>query len=414
MLDIISAVADAAKALPKQTADNLSKIFSGGREVSQQRTPQERLFHKLQPFVNFLEVIRDTIKLHHRMTIARNIEPWNGPRGVVLSNTIERAYQKPVQIYNKTGKELVGLQTTFPQEVQDGYSSRNQIKADTVKTMAQAVQADLDRLLQVAGMLGFFFPGSPMWETRRKLREHGKYHHSDGFWTSFQNAEWGVVSATSMGMYMGKVEVADRKGNTKLKTMELGSVTSNPTFESERSPDGSTSARTELQWQAHQKLDDERTRALVGNVSPGTPGWRELVTKPMAPRVNYEGQFIVQSHRNSKLLKYSKLYPLYLWLRAGFHTYMSDLWNVAEMVSYLCFITAFVFKIKMNLEEAPTIQRVYDTLLSMKAETTSEVAEQDIVQVEDVLAVHIETFKQYTYYYMITLVPNSMLMWFKL
>ena len=50
----------------------------------------------------------------------------------------------------------------------------------------------------------------------------------------------------------------------------------------------------------------------------------------------------------------------------------------------------------------------------MKAETTSEVAEQDIVQVEDVLAVHIETFKQYTYYYMITLVPNSMLMWFKL
>eukprot|EP01043_Picozoa_sp_COSAG02_P069903 COSAG02_NODE_12175_length_1585_cov_1.150740_1_plen_473_part_01 len=138
VLDILSAIAGAAKALPMQTAANLSKIFSGSQEVAQPRTPQERLFHKLSPFVNFLEVIRDTIKLHQRMTVARNIEPWNGPRGVALSNTIERAYQKPVQIYNKTGRELVGLQTTFPQEVQDGFSSRNQIKADTVKTMAQA------------------------------------------------------------------------------------------------------------------------------------------------------------------------------------------------------------------------------------------------------------------------------------
>ena len=410
--DIVDAMAGAAKALPAQTlqtAANLSKIFSSTKAVLEQKTPQERLFHKLGPFVNFLDVIRDTIKLHERMAVARNIEPWNGPRGVPLSNTIERAYQKPVRTYNKTGRELVGLQTTFPQEVQEGFSSRNQIKADTVKTMAQAVQSDLNDLLEVAGMLGFFFPGSPMWETRRKLREEHKYHHSDGFWTSFENADWGVVSATSMGMYMGGVYGTGDDGETK---------TNNPTFEDE-SPSPALSHQSSAdQWQAHQKLDDERSQALIGNVSPGTPGWRKLVTKPMSLRVNYEGQFIVRSQKNSKLLKYTKLYPLYLWMAAGLRTYMTDLWNVAEIVSYLCFITAFVFKIKMNTVEAPQIQTVYDSLLSMKTDimhnASAGVSEQDIVMVEDELAGHIEMFQLYTYYYMITLVPNSMLMWFKL
>lgn len=420
--DIVGAMAGAAKALPAQTlqtAANLSKIFSNTKEVLEQRTPQERLFHKLGSFVNFLDVIRDTIKLHERMTVARNIEPWNGPRGVQLSNTIERAYQKPVQTYNKTGRELVGLQTTFPQEVQEGFSSRNQIKADTVKTMAQAVQTDLNTLLEVAGMLGFFFPGSPMWETRRKLREQHKYNHSDGFWTSFENADWGVVSATSMGMYMGGV-YRDIKGNSAVST-DAEATTDNPTFEDEGSSQGDSpalSGSSADQWQAHQKLDDDRVQVLVGNVSPGTPGWRKLVTKPMSLRVNYEGQFIVHSRKNSKLLKYTKLYPLYLWLRAGLRTYMTDFWNVAEMASYLCFIVAFVFKIKMNIEEAPQIQTVYDNLLSMNTEsihrTSSDVSEQDMVRTEDELAGHIEMFQLYTYYYMITLVPNSMLMWFKL
>jgi hypothetical protein len=91
----------------------------------------------------------------------------------------------------------------FPQEVQEGFSSPNLIKAETLRTMAQTVQSDLIGLLDVAGMLGFFFPGSPMWETRRKLRLKGKYGRSDGFWASFQNADWGLVSSSSMDMYMG-------------------------------------------------------------------------------------------------------------------------------------------------------------------------------------------------------------------
>merc|ERR1711871_1250189 len=97
---------------------------------------------------------------------------------------------------------------------------------------------------------------------------------------------------------------------------------------------------------------------------------------------------------------------------------MTDFWNVAEMVSYLCFITAFLFKIKMNVNEAPLIQSVYDELLLMKTQvmhnTTSDTTEDDIVKIEEALAGHLAVFQQYTYYYMITLVPNSMLMWFKL
>ena len=71
----------------------------------------------------------------------------------------------------------------------------------------------------------------------------------------------------------------------------------------------------------------------------------------------------------------------------------------------------------MNLQVAPLIQSTYDELLLAKTEimhnTTSDVTE-DVVKIEENLAESILLFQQYTHYYMITLVPNSMLMYFKL
>ena len=116
----------------------------------------------------------------------------------ILSRRSELKVYPAKIVDNKTGKELLNLQSLFPQEVQDGFSSPNLIKAETLRTMAQTVQSDLIHLLSTAGMLGFFFPGSPMWETRRKLTEQGERDRSTGFFDSFKGADWGLVSASSM------------------------------------------------------------------------------------------------------------------------------------------------------------------------------------------------------------------------
>ena len=200
---LVASIADAASDAVS-TVTNLSKIFSGDGRRRAEKSAQHKIFGGLADFVDYLDVIRNTIKLHDKMMVARNIKHWNGPHGVDLSNTIERSYQSCINMYNKTGKELLNLQSLFPQEVQDGFSSPNLIKAETLRTMAQTVQSDLIHLLSTAGMLGFFFPGSPMWETRRKLTEQGERDRSTGFFDSFKGADWGLVSASSMRMYVGK------------------------------------------------------------------------------------------------------------------------------------------------------------------------------------------------------------------
>jgi hypothetical protein len=109
----------------------------------------------------------------------------------------------------------------------------------------------------------------------------------------------------------------------------------------DRSPSKLTPAQKfELELQSKH----DNASKTTGNVASGIVGWRKLISRPMSKLVNYEGQFIMAEDAggSSVFLKYSVLYPLFLWVRAGLATYMSDLWNVAEMISYICFITAFV------------------------------------------------------------------------
>lgn len=94
-------------------------------------------------------------------------------------------------------------------------------------------------------------------------------------------------------------------------------------------------------YEMSQKEKLRKEGQTVGNVASGIVGWRKLITRPMSALINYEGQFIVTSNVSAKFLRFSIIYPLFLWVRAGLHTYMTDMWNVAEMVSYVCFITAF-------------------------------------------------------------------------
>ena len=75
-------------------------MFSDNHDSRKVTTGQHKIFKELSPFVDYLDVIKDTIKLHDRMMVARNIQQWNGPVGVDLSNTIERSYQQAVKVFN--------------------------------------------------------------------------------------------------------------------------------------------------------------------------------------------------------------------------------------------------------------------------------------------------------------------------
>lgn len=96
--DFLASMASAATGAIMDTAMNLSRIFSDDKNRRSKETAQEQLFADISPFTDYLDVIRDTIKLHDRMMIARNIQHWNGPHGVDLSNTIERSYQQAIKV----------------------------------------------------------------------------------------------------------------------------------------------------------------------------------------------------------------------------------------------------------------------------------------------------------------------------
>ena len=61
-----------------------------------------------------------------------------------------------------------------------------------------------------AGVLGLYFPGSPLWELRRKLREHGLYAKASHFWESIK-LRWDrqdqMCSTSAMTMYLQADEI---------------------------------------------------------------------------------------------------------------------------------------------------------------------------------------------------------------
>ena len=129
-------------------------------------------------------------------------------------------------------------------------------------------------------------------------------------------------------------------------------------------------------------------------------------------------------------------------MRAGLKTYVSDLWNVAEIMSYIFFITAFVCKVQMNFVQSEIIEDLFDELLTMNVQNGTDIAASEELLhqhqlTEGRLAVSggqphlsdlaidpkygcrvrqdsIQTFEYLTFFYSFTLIPNSFLMWFKL
>ena len=147
------------------------------------------------------------------MTVARRVRYWSGPRttvdGLDASDTVQRAFQKLLKQYNSVGEGLLAQMKQFPEEIAQGFAECNPTRAETLRANALMLQAKLKNLLEVAGILGLYFPGSPMWERKRKLRTCGYTGRADSFWDTFRMAEWGVVSSMSMRLYTTFTDVDD-------------------------------------------------------------------------------------------------------------------------------------------------------------------------------------------------------------
>ena len=67
---LVASIADAASDAVS-TVTNLSKIFSGDGRRRAEKSAQHKIFGGLADFVDYLDVIRNTIKLHDKMMVAR-------------------------------------------------------------------------------------------------------------------------------------------------------------------------------------------------------------------------------------------------------------------------------------------------------------------------------------------------------
>eukprot|EP01051_Picozoa_sp_SAG22_P005848 SAG22_NODE_361_length_11712_cov_6.108155_7_plen_128_part_00 len=96
-----------------------------------------------------------------------------------------------------------------------------------------------------------------------------------------------------------------------------------------------------------------------------------------------------------KIFRNTPMYPTFLWIRTGILTYLSDIWNLIEFVSYTCFLVSFWAKIRMTNEA----QTLYDNLPGVLASGST---------------IDLDRFAGLQSFYMIMLAPNCILMWIKL
>ena len=387
-------------------------------------------FAELVTFVDYLKTLREVLTLHVNVVTARNVKSWTGVRlpGEEMSNTIERSFQNIIARYNEVGKDLQVEMGRFPDEIADGFHEPNPMKADTIAVRVRAVQREVESAVNTAAVLGLFFPGSHLWELRRRMRKGGLLEKSASFWKSVnprqrRSTQFGVVSNASMDYYLqaddieklettGEVtspraaeetwrQVSDDGGDDdSSKRLQFKNPLSGEDNEDEAADAPEALPEPEPEPEPEQKATSQppqlQTRALKG--------WRDLVTFHCRTLVNMDGQFILdedsvigQTMTSLPIVKQLGLYPLFLWIKCGLQTYKADLWNSIEFVSYVCFMSAFYCKYRM-VSMAEDLATERDAVLGHQ--------QQSMVILQD--------FQDLNGYFMGWLMPTSLLMWIKL
>ena len=345
-LSIEDLIADIADTSINAVTTVASEVAGFKSPVGRRPTPegstanedQELRFSQLRPFVDYLEMLRDVLLLHTSLVSARSVKYWDGPKPtaknpVEVSSTIQRAYQKIISKYNLVGKTLQNEMQKFPDEIQAGFSEPDAVQAGTIEVMAHSVQHDLREAVRDAGVLGLYFPGSPLWELRRKLREHGLYAKASHFWESIK-LRWDrqdqMCSTSAMTMYLqadeiGGFENDEEEDSPRSPEFESDMKFTNPLDEAHdaqsRAETGETSPRhgplkTSRSISAAEALSHTQDKHVVDNT------WRGWIPHSAASLVNYDGQFIVDpsSGQINRLARCSTLFPLFIWVKRGLTT----------------------------------------------------------------------------------------------
>ena len=384
-----------------------SKIFaSQSKHISEAKKGapcREKHFANLVTFVDYLQMLREVLTLHTNLVTARGIKHWNGVRipGEEMSNTVGNAFQGIISRYNKVGKTLQSQMRGFPDEILDGFHEPNPMRADTLAIRARAVQQNLEMDIATAGLLGLFFPGSGMWELRRYLRRQGLFTKSESFWTSITpsigTSQWGVVSAASMTLYLQADDIELPATTPKAAP---GDEFGNPLSDDKRE---GTDAKADAVFEVD--APKRATRPAGDGPDIALKGWRNLVTFHTRNLVNMDGQFILDPSSGAavRFAKSSFLFPLFLWVKCGLKTYISDVWNLFEFFSYVCFLLACYCRVRMALM-AGAFGTEDEIGAQLEAVLRGELAHVDLLP----------DFQWYNDVYMWTLMPNGLLMWIKL
>ena len=399
---------------PKQAVSLAVPKFLSDKGNKEPRSNQEKRFAQLAQFIDYLQMLRDVLQLHSTLVETRAIRYWNGPRTEDISNTMARTYQGLIGKYNSVGKELMDQMRAFPDEIQQGFHEPNLTKAATIKVRAQSIQRDLKAAVSTCGALGFYFPGSSMWEVQRRLREAGQYEKTESFFLSLKPGSAGsIVDANSMQMYIkadltGAEQAAPSVGGAKSGKAKSGGKKKGKKEQKQYSNpllDAAAPIQPEPEPEPDEVLSDDDS----GQLSPrklkdrreiftGMTGWREWVPLSARSLVTFDGQFIVDPDESPlwKCVQGSVLYPMLLWVWQGLLTYLADMWNLLELISYCFFMMNFYCKIRMYL--------LADELQADFIKVQSE--EQNVVDMEQ--------FSQLSNLYQLFLIPNGLIMWIKL
>jgi hypothetical protein len=223
-------------------------------------------------------MLHDVLSLHTRLVTSRQMKHWAGPRGVQIGSTVSGAFQRAIREYNETGKRLKKEMEVFPDEIADGFSEPDSLKAETIKIKAKGLLRQVKVGVETCGMLGLFFPGSQLWELQRKNRLASKYNKSAAFCTSVKSfgVNGSVVSDSAMYIYARPSDVL-LDGENAVETL-------NPL---------ETTASTDADDASASAAAAPPPRFMNTVRETGTPGWRTWIPKGAELLVNWDGQFVV-------------------------------------------------------------------------------------------------------------------------
>jgi hypothetical protein len=371
-------------------------LFTPSNENKVNLTPQTKIFAKISGLMDYLDMLCDVLNLHSQLVSARMLKYWNGPKGADLGSTVSRAFQKQIAAYNNTGKLLKEEMHMFPAEIAEGFTEPDMMKAETVKIKAKALHADVMSGIETCGILGLFFPGSPMWEIQRKQRLGGKHNKSKALWASLKSfgLAGSVVSDSSMVLYVQAGDVQEIDFDDE----EDGvlSASSDRDMDFDNNPLASNDAEAKPPFSpVSAGMLSPRSRAAA--LERGTRDWRTWIPPGGEMLVNYDGQFICSSDGFSAWKKRSAIFPMYLWLSRGIKTYLGDAWNCIEFIMSLVFLLQFFYKVRM-LQMA--------SVLDVERVAVQEGTQQSLDKLLD--------FAEMNSYYMWGLTTNAVLIWIKL